>query len=72
MSTTIQSTPAVTARPDGSDPRRWKALAVLGLIHFMLVLTLCARVSAQARPLGESSSCSPEQPAADLAVAQRA
>jgi MFS family permease len=40
MSTTIQSTPAATARPDRPDPRRWKALAVLGLIQFMLVLDI--------------------------------
>jgi hypothetical protein len=35
MSTTIQSTPAATARPDRPDPRRWKALAVLGLIALL-------------------------------------
>jgi hypothetical protein len=40
MSTTIQSTPAVTARAGGPDPLRWKAIAVLGLIQFMLVLDI--------------------------------
>jgi hypothetical protein len=59
MSTEIARTGSQEARYAQSDPRRWRALAVLGLIPFMLVLDVTAggllvlalleRVSAEAR-----------------------
>jgi hypothetical protein len=37
MSTVIQQAPASAQQLSWPDPRRWRALAVLGLIQFMLV-----------------------------------
>jgi EmrB/QacA subfamily drug resistance transporter len=38
MSTVISKPGAVAREAAGADPRRWRALAVLGLIQFMLIL----------------------------------